>query len=227
MWWRLSISGYANHALPSCNGNCTCSYILHSASSRACTTSSFLPVVSMSSDVLPIAEYRCQCNTVGPILSNQDFDLFVAFQWLHNWKIVFISTSPVRRLLITALRTGIATVSWYSSINEHITSHAQSEGRWAYLRVVTVGIPIQRSFPQYGSMTQERSWIHHYMAFHKLNRENIITRKTGIFQWRYRWILAPLAQYEGKRQSREKFSYMACTMMKRFVIELVSSAHES
>jgi len=39
-------------------------------------------------------------------------------------------------------------------------------------------------------------------------------------------ILAPLAQYEGKRQSREKFSYMACTMMNRFVIELVSSAHE-
>jgi len=64
------------------------------------------------------------------------------------------------------------------------------------------------------------------MAIHKLNQANIITRKTGKFQWRYRWILAPLAQYEVKWQSREKFGYMACTKMNCFVIELVSSAHE-
>ena len=65
------------------------------------------------------------------------------------------------------------------------------------------------------------------MVIHKLNRANIITRKTGKIQWRWRWILAPLTQYEGKRQSRAKFSYMACTMMNRLVIGLVSSAHEA
>ena len=43
--------------------------------------------------MLPIAEYRYQCNTVGPIRSSQDFDLFIAFQWLPNWKIVFLSFS--------------------------------------------------------------------------------------------------------------------------------------
>jgi len=188
----MSISGYANHVLHSCNGNCTCSYDLCSTSSRACkTSSSFSPVILMSSHVLPIADYQCQCNAVGPNLSNQDLYSPVVFQRLHDWKIVFLSTSPVQRLLITVLRTGIVTVSWYSSINEHITSHAKPGGRWAHLTVVTVWILIHYSFPQYGSRFQERSWRHHHMAIHKQNQAKIITRKKGKIQWRWRWILAP------------------------------------
>jgi len=67
--------------------------------------------------------------TLGLNLSNQDLYSPVVFQRLHDWKIVFLSTSPVQQLLIIVLCTGIVTVSWYSSINEHITSHAKPGGR--------------------------------------------------------------------------------------------------
>jgi len=129
--------------------------------------------------------------TLGLNLSNQDLYSPIVFQRLHDWKIVFLSTSPVQQLLIIILCTGIVTVSWYSSINEHITSHAKPGGRWAHLTVVTVWILIHYSFPQYGSRSQERSWRHHHMAIHKQNQPKIITRKKGKIQWRWRWILAP------------------------------------
>jgi len=70
------ISGYANHVLHSCNSICTCSYDLCSTSLRACkTSSSFSPVILISSHVLPIADYQCQCNAVGLNLSNQVLSL--------------------------------------------------------------------------------------------------------------------------------------------------------
>ena len=181
--WKMSVFKNADYTLFSRSSNRSSCYGLHSARSRTGKASSFLHVVSIHLYVSSLTEYQCECNTVGLIPSNQETATY-SFH-LSGYIIGKLYLQAFYRLTTTyhRLRAGIATVSWYSSISEHITSLSQSAVQWAHWVVAmpaTVRIQRQYSFPQCGSMTWERwsSWT----TPPKLNRVNTIARKTGKIQ---------------------------------------------
>ena len=154
----------------------------------------FFSTVSIGPYILFFSEYQLQCNNVSLIPSNEDIYLIVnPFQWLYNWKIVcFWSTFLACPLLITILwPTGIAIVSWYSSINGYISKQARSAARWAHLVAVKVKTAILCSFPRYSSGHRER--LLNRTLSSKLDRATIMTWKKGKIQWRRRGNLPPLA----------------------------------
>jgi len=150
----------------------------------------FFSTVSIGPYILFFSEYQLQCNNVSLIPSNEDISLIVIHfsGYIIGKLYVFEALSC---LSIAHRPTGIAIVSWYSSINGYISKQARSAARWAHLVAVKVKTAILCSFPRYSSGHRER--LLNRTLSSKLDRATIMTWKKGKIQWRRRGNLPPLA----------------------------------